>query len=37
MLKYKVVSTDFMDNVKETGKLDTISGLDNVINNYREG
>ena len=37
MLKYKVVSTDFMDNVKETGKLDTINGLDNVINNYREG
>ena len=37
MLKYNVVSTEFMDNVKETGKLDTISGLDNIINQYREG
>ncbi len=37
MLKYNVVSTEFMDNVKETGKLDSISGLDNVINQYREG
>ena len=37
MLKYNVVSTEFMDNVKETGKLDSISGLDNVIDQYREG
>ena len=36
MLKYKVVSTDFMDNVKETGKLDDISGLDSVIDKYKE-
>ena len=37
MLKYKVVSTDFMNKVKETGKLDEISGLDNIINQYEEG
>ena len=36
MLKYKTVSVDFMDDVKETGKLDDISGLDDVINKYRE-
>lgn len=36
MLKYKTVSVEFMDKVKETGKLDTITGLDNVINKYRE-
>lgn len=36
MLKYKTVSVDFMDDVKETGKLDDISGLDEVINKYRE-
>lgn len=36
MLKYKTVSAKFMDKVKETGKLDTITGLDNVINKYRE-
>ena len=36
MLKYKTVSVDFMDDVKETGKLDDISGLDDIINKYRE-
>lgn len=35
MLKYKTVSVEFMDNVKETGKLDDISGLDGVIDRYR--
>ena len=35
MLKYKTVSVEFMDNVKETGKLDDISGLDGVIDKYR--
>ena len=35
MLKYKTVSVEFMDNVKETGKLDDISGLDSVIDKYR--
>ena len=35
MLKYDVVSTDFMDDVKETGKLDDISLLDSVIDKYR--
>ena len=35
MLKYKTVSVDFMDDVKETGKLDDISGLDGVIDKYR--
>ena len=35
MLKYDVVSTGFMDDVKETGKLDDISGLDSVIDKYR--
>ena len=35
MLKYDVVSTDFIDDVKETGKLDDISGLDSVIDKYR--
>ena len=35
MLKYKTVSVKFMDNVKETGKLDDISGLDGVIDKYR--
>ena len=35
MLKYDVVTTDFIDNVKETGKLDDISGLDNIIDKYR--
>lgn len=37
MLKYDVVSVEFMDDVKATGKLDSIKGIDNVINNYREG
>ena len=36
MLKYKTVSIEFIDTVKETGKLDSITGLDNVINKYRE-
>ena len=36
MLKYDVVSTDFMDNLKKTGKLDEISGLDSVLDKYRE-
>ena len=36
MLKYKTVSVDFMDDVKEPGKLDDISGLDDVLNKYRE-
>lgn len=36
MLKYKTVSIEFIDNVKETGKLDTIEGLDGVIDKYRE-
>ena len=36
MLKYNVVTTDFMDDVKSTGKLDEISGLDSVIDKYRE-
>lgn len=36
MLKYKTVSVEFMDSVKETGKLNDISGLDSVINKYRE-
>lgn len=36
MLKYEVVTTEFMDNLKETGKLDEISGLDGVIDKYRE-
>ena len=36
MLKYGVVTTEFMDNLKETGKLDEISGLDGVIDKYRE-
>ena len=36
MLKYKTVSVEFMDDVKETGKLDTIEGLDGVIDKYRE-
>ncbi len=35
MLKYKVVSTDFMDDVKSTGKLDSIEGIDSVIDKYR--
>ena len=35
MLKYKTVSVEFMDNVKETGKLDDISGIDGVIDKYR--
>ena len=35
MLKYKTVSVEFMDNVKKTGKLDYISGLDGVIDKYR--
>ena len=35
MLKYKTVSVEFMDNVKETGKLDDISGLDGAIDKYR--
>ena len=36
MLKYKVVSVDFMEEVKETGKLDSIVGIDAVINKYKE-
>lgn len=36
MLKYNVVATDFMDDVKSSGKLDEISGLDSVIDKYRE-
>lgn len=36
MLKYKTVSVEFMESVKETGKLDSISGLDNIINEYKE-
>ena len=36
MLKYNVVETDFMDDVKSSGKLDEISGLDSVIDKYRE-
>ena len=36
MLKYNVVTTDFMDDVKSSGKLDEISGLDSVIDKYRE-
>ena len=36
MLKYNVVSTNFIDDVKETGKLDKITGLDSVIDKYRE-
>ena len=35
MLKYKTVSVEFMDNVKKTGKLADISGLDGVIDKYR--
>ena len=35
MLKYKVISTDFMDDVKSTGKLDSIEGIDSVIDKYR--
>lgn len=35
MLKYKTVSVEFMDNVKKTGKLDDINGLNAVIDNYR--
>ena len=37
MLKNKVVSVEFMDDVLETGKLDDIEGIDNIINQYREG
>ena len=36
MLKYNVISTDFIDDVKETGKLDKITGLASVIDKYRE-
>lgn len=36
MLKYDIVSTEFMDNLRETGKLDEISGLDSVLDKYKE-
>lgn len=36
MLKYKVVSVRFMDDVVATGKLKNITGLDTIIDNYRE-
>ena len=36
MLKYNVVTTNFMDDVKATGKLDEIKGIDSVIDKYRE-
>ena len=37
LLKYNVVSTDFMDNVVKTGKLNSINGVNNIINKYKEG
>ena len=36
MLKYDIVSTEFMDNLREKGKLDEISGLDSVLDKYKE-
>ncbi len=36
ILKYKVVSVDFIDDVKATGKIDSIEGVDAIIDKYRE-
>ena len=35
-LKYDVVTVDFVENAKDSGKLADIEGLDAVINKYRE-